>query len=47
MREQLSRLARSQLQAWLESENKSNNESYSLLMGDSLSLTGEVMTVSS
>ncbi len=45
--EQLKRLARVEVQSWIDRENKNNNENYSLLMGESITLTGEVLSLSS
>lgn len=45
LREQLRRIARTQLEYWLEAENKNSGESYSLLMAESISFTGETMTL--
>lgn len=47
LREQLKRIARTQFQAWLDNENKNNAEDYSLLMGESITLTGETLSISS
>lgn len=47
LREQLKRIARVQFQAWLDNENKNNAEDYSLLMGESITLTGEILSISS
>ncbi len=47
LREQLKRIARAQFQAWLDTENKNNAEDYSLLMGEAITLTGEVLSLSS
>lgn len=47
LKEQLKRLARTQFQSWLDGENKNNNEDYSLLMGEAITLTGETLSISS
>jgi hypothetical protein len=47
LREQLKRIARTEIQAWLDEENKNNAEDYSLLMGEAITLTGEVIAISS
>ncbi len=45
--EQLGRMARTSLQTWLDENNKSDGENFSLLMGDAVSLTGELIEISS
>jgi hypothetical protein len=45
LREQLKRLSRTQLQEWLNEENKNSGENYSLLMGEAVTLTGEVIAL--
>jgi hypothetical protein len=47
LKEQLSRIARTEIQTWLDSENKNNAEDYSLLMGEAITLTGETLAISS
>ncbi len=47
MREQLGRMARTSLQDWLDKSNKDERENFSLLMGDAVSLTGELIEISS
>lgn len=47
LREQLKRIARTQFQSWLDTENKNNAEDYSLLMGEAMTLTGETLSLSS
>ena len=47
LREQLGRIARTDLQSWLDTENKNNGEDYSLLMGEAITLSGEVLDIAS
>ena len=43
----MKRLARTEIQSWVDRENKNNNENYSLLMGEAVTLTGEILRISS
>lgn len=47
LREHLERAARNQVQFWLDEENKNKSQDYSLLMAESISLTGETIAISS
>lgn len=47
LREQLKRIARMQFQSWLDTQNKNNAEDYSLLMGEAMTLTGEILSLTS
>ena len=47
LHEQLGRIARTDLQSWLDTENKNNGEDYSLLMGEAITLSGEVLNIAS
>ena len=47
LKEQLKRIARTQFQSWLDNENRNNAEDYSLLMGEAITLSGEVLQIAS
>lgn len=47
LREQLRRISRDNIQAWLDGENKNNHEDYALVMGEPLVFSGETMRITS